>query len=71
MKTSNCPSCGAQVQFKSAASAMAVCTYCRATVLREGASAENLGKLSEILDDFSPVQLGTGGAWRAKRFSVV
>jgi len=71
VKTSNCPSCGAQVQFKSAASAMAVCSFCRGTVLRDGASAENMGKLSEILDDFSPIQLGTAGAWKAKRFAVV
>ena len=71
MKTGNCPSCGAQVQFKSAASAMAVCSFCRGTVLRDGASAENMGKLSEILDDYSPIQLGTTGAWKAKQFAVI
>lgn len=71
MKTSNCPSCGAQVQFKSAASAIAVCSYCRATVLRDGASAANIGKLSEIIDDFSPLQVGTGGAWKGKPFTVI
>lgn len=50
---------------------MAVCSYCRATVLRDGASAANIGKLSEILDDFSPVQLGTGGIWKGQPFTVI
>ncbi|HEY0634747.1 MAG TPA: DUF4178 domain-containing protein [Gammaproteobacteria bacterium] len=71
MKIANCPSCGAQVAFTSAASVMAVCPYCRATVLRDGATAENVGRLSEILDDFSPVQLGTQGKWQGKSFTVM
>ena len=71
MKTSNCPACGAQVLFKSAASAMAVCSYCRATVLRDGATAANIGKLSEILDDFSPLQLGSTGVWKSQPFTVI
>jgi hypothetical protein len=50
---------------------MAVCSYCRATVLRDGASTANIGKLSEVLDDFSPIQLGTGGIWKGKYFTVV
>ena len=50
---------------------MAVCTYCRSTVLRDGATAANIGKLSEILDDYSPLQLGTGGAWKGKPFTVI
>jgi Zn-finger nucleic acid-binding protein len=71
VKITNCPQCGGQVEFKSAASVMAVCTYCRSTVLRDGATVENIGKLSEILDDFSPIQLGTGGKWNAKPFNVI
>ena len=71
MKTSNCPTCGAQVQFRSAGSALAVCSYCRSTVLRDGTRVADLGKLSEILDDFSPVQVGTGGTWKAKPVTVI
>jgi hypothetical protein len=50
---------------------MAVCSFCRSTVLRDGATVANIGKLSEILDDYSPIQLGTAGAWKAKRFTVM
>jgi hypothetical protein len=50
---------------------MAVCSYCRATVLRDGATTANIGKLSEILEDFSPIQLGTAGVWKGKNFTVI
>jgi hypothetical protein len=50
---------------------MAVCSYCRATVLRDGANTANIGKLSEILDDFTPIRLGTAGVWKGKYFTVV
>ena len=50
---------------------MAVCTYCRSTVLRDSPTVANIGKLSEILDDYSPIQIGTGGKWRAKPFNVL
>jgi hypothetical protein len=40
-------------------------------VLRDGASAANIGKLSEILDDFSAIQLGTGGYWKNRHFTVI
>ena len=71
MKISNCPCCGAQVEFRSAAAIIAVCSYCRATVLRDGASAANLGKLSEIPSDYSPIQLSTCGTWKGRRFTVI
>ena len=31
-----CPNCGAPVEFASAASASAVCSFCRSTLLRDG-----------------------------------
>lgn len=71
MKIANCPSCGAYVEFKSAASLMAVCPYCRATVLREGQVAEESGRLSEVIDDSSPIQLGTRGRWQGQGFTVM
>lgn len=50
---------------------MAVCSYCRSTVMRDGASMEHLGKLSDILDDYSPVQIGTTGNWKGRPFNVI
>ena len=34
-----CPNCGAPVEFRSAASAIAVCSFCRSTVVRDGDDA--------------------------------
>ncbi len=39
-------------------------------VLRRGADLENLGKISQILDDGSPVRLGMTGAYKKRGFQV-
>ncbi|WP_172203192.1 DUF4178 domain-containing protein [Niveibacterium sp. COAC-50] len=66
-----CPSCGAAVRFQSAASALAVCAYCRATLARDGDTLKNLGRMAELLPDDSPVQIGTQGRWGGTGFGVV
>lgn len=71
MQTVSCPSCGAPVQFKSHASVMAVCEYCRAAVLKDEASVKDIGKLSSVLEDYSPFQIGTAGSYGTGAFSVV
>ena len=35
-RTAGCPSCGAPLRFRGATSIVAVCGFCRATVVREG-----------------------------------
>lgn len=71
MKRANCPSCGAEVLFRSAASILAVCEYCRSTLLRKDLKLENLGRMAELMEDASPVQLGTEGRYKDQRFTVV
>ena len=66
-----CPGCGAPVQFKSAASVMAVCEFCKTTLLKDATSVSNLGKMSEVLEDYSPVQIGTSGQFAQRSFSVI
>ena len=70
-RTANCPSCGAQVAFRAAASVLAVCEYCRSTLLRKGADLENLGKMAELAEDTSLVRLGTEGRYEGVHFAVV
>ena len=52
-----CPNCGAPVEFRSAASAFAVCSYCRSThgARRRGAAPHRA--VAELFDDHSPLQL--------------
>ena len=67
----NCPSCGAQNTFKSADSLFAVCPYCRASVFKSEDQIELLGKVSEIPDDNSPLQIGSQGQYEGRLFTVI
>lgn len=67
----SCPNCGAPVEFASAASASAVCGFCRSTLLRDGDTLSRIGQSAEIFEDYSPLQLGATGRWMGSGFSVV
>ncbi|MDB5920439.1 MAG: hypothetical protein JWR40_4673 [Massilia sp.] len=71
MQIVSCPSCGAQVQFRSFASVVAVCEFCRATVMKDAESVEDLGKMSSVLEDFTRIRIGTSGVLGGRNFSVV
>lgn len=66
-----CPGCGAPVEFKSAQSTHAVCGFCRSTVVRSGEVLSRLGKMGEVFDDHSPLQLMATGTWQGKTFTLV
>lgn len=75
MLRTTCPSCGAPVVFRSHASVMAVCEYCQSTLLREADAVRDIGKMSAVLDDPTPVRLGMAGRWKTggqgRAFTVV
>lgn len=71
MKTANCPSCGAPVAFRSSASVYAVCEFCRSTLLRDGEDLKNLGRMADLMDDPSRIQLGSEGRYRGVHFAVI
>lgn len=71
MREVACPSCGAAVKFVSAVSLLAVCPYCRATLINRDLNIENIGKMGELLADPSPLQLGAEGQYRNVHFAVV
>ena len=56
-----CPGCGAPVEFRSAQSTHAVCGYCQSTVVRSGEVLRRIGKMAELFDDHSPLQLMASG----------
>ncbi len=60
-----CPGCGAPVNFLSAQSTHAVCGYCQSTVVRNGDTLARIGKMAELFDDHSPLQLQASGVWTA------
>ncbi|WP_077002461.1 DUF4178 domain-containing protein [Variovorax sp. KK3] len=66
-----CPGCGAPVEFRSAQSTHAVCAYCQSTVVRQGDALARIGKMAELFDDFSPLQLFASGRIRDQPFTLV
>jgi hypothetical protein len=58
------------VQFRSAAP-YAVCSYCRTLLLRSETSLESIGRVAEVPDDFSPLQLNTTGVFDGRRFTLI
>jgi hypothetical protein len=66
-----CPNCGAPVEFASAASASAVCSFCRSTLVRDGDALRRIGVSAELFDDHSPLQLGASGSRQGLAFTVV
>ncbi|KNZ31391.1 MAG: hypothetical protein AD742_17675 [Methylibium sp. NZG] len=66
-----CPNCGAPVDFASAASAFAVCGFCRSTIVREGDALRKIGESAELFDDHSPLQLGVAGKSQGSAFTLV
>jgi len=50
---------------------MAVCEYCRSTLVRTDLALENIGKMAELMDDPSLLQLGVEGIFRGQHFTVI
>ena len=66
-----CPGCGAPATFRSAASVMAVCEFCRTTLLKDADSVRDLGKMAEVLEDYSPIRIGVSGVFNQHAFTVI
>jgi ribosomal protein S27E len=66
-----CPGCGAAVEFRSLASTHAVCSFCQSTIVRDGDALSRIGKMSEVFDDYSPLQLFSQGKFNSQGFTVV
>jgi ribosomal protein S27AE len=66
-----CPGCGAPVEFRSAASTHAVCGFCKSTIVRDGEALQRIGKMAELFEDHSPLQLGTAGKYLGQNFTLI
>lgn len=67
----NCPSCGAPIRFTNKATLFVVCDHCGCAVLRTNVGLENLGKIGELADDGTPIQIGTTGVFQGRSFNVL
>src|SRR5215475_14219084 len=71
MATANCPSCGAPVRFRGAASIVAICEFCRSTLVKQVTNLEDIGKMAAVVEDASPLQLGTEGHYNGIHFALI
>ncbi len=71
MITLSCPSCGAEVAFRSKSSVFAVCSFCKSTLVRQDMDLEMIGKMAELQDDPTPLQIGTKGTYLGETFELI
>src|SRR5579883_2657398 len=71
MFTLNCPACGAAVGFRLKSSIFAVCSYCKSSLVRHDMNLESIGKMGDLQDDVSPLQLGCSGTFNGKKFEII
>jgi hypothetical protein len=50
---------------------MVVCQYCQSVIAKDAESVKDLGKISQVIEDFSPIQIGTSGKFESRQFTVV
>lgn len=67
----DCPSCGAPVAVHSATAVTVVCAYCSSMLVRQDTSLTDSGRDSALIEDFSPIQIGTQGHSGGHDFSVI
>jgi hypothetical protein len=67
----NCSFCGAKVELRSAASPMAVCSYCKSTLVRDGETLRRIGQSAAFFSDHSPLLLGARGKRGGRPFTLV
>jgi len=66
----NCPSCGGPVEFKSGQSIVVICVYCRSAVARTDRELKDLGKVAELVETGSPLDVGVRGKWKDVPFEL-
>src|SRR5215212_1124137 len=66
----NCPACGAEVLFKTGSSVVVVCEFCRSVVARTDRGIEDLGKVADVAESGSPLEVGLRGVYLGVAFEL-
>jgi hypothetical protein len=66
----SCPACGAPIQFKLGSSVVVICEYCHSVVARGDRQLEDLGKVADLVETGSPLQVGLRGVYRGVPFEL-
>ena len=66
----NCPACGAQVLFRRGDSVVVVCEFCNSVVARTDRGLEDLGRVAEVSESGSPLEVGLRGVYHGTAFEL-
>lgn len=66
----SCPSCAAPVEFKAGSTVVLVCPFCRSAVARTDRGLQDLGKVAEVAESESPLELGLKGNFKGNVFEL-
>src|SRR5262245_57280879 len=67
----NCPSCGGPITFKVSTSLVTVCPHCKSAVGRGDRGLETLGKVADLVETESPLDVGVKGRFAGMPFELV
>src|ERR1043165_5120679 len=66
----SCPACGAQVLFKTGSSVVVVCESCHSVVARTDRGVEDAGKVADVVESGSPLEVGLGRVYLGAAFEL-
>jgi ssDNA-binding Zn-finger/Zn-ribbon topoisomerase 1 len=66
----SCPACGAPINFKIDSSVVAVCEFCHSVVARGDRKLEDLGKVADLVQTGSPLDVGVRGLFEGVPFEL-
>ena len=66
----SCPACGAPVTFKTGSSIVVVCDFCNSVIARGDRALEDLGKVADIVETGSPLDIGLRGMYQGVSFEL-
>jgi hypothetical protein len=68
---SNCPNCGAPVQFRWSSAVQTTCEFCHSILVRTDVDLRKVGEVADLPPDSSPLQIGSEGQYQNKSFVAV
>lgn len=68
--SAGCPACGAQVLFKTGSSVVVVCEFCNSVVARTDRGVEDVGKVADVAESGSPLEVGLSGVYLGVAFEL-
>jgi uncharacterized protein DUF4178 len=68
---SNCPNCGAPIQFRWSSAVQTTCEFCHSILVRTDVDLKKVGVVADLPVDSSPLQIGSEGQYQNKSFVVV